>query len=198
METIAYTVGENATEVPFSALGVGINPRMELGTHGESKFFLPLPNLAPETAMAIPFEEQCTIYTGRNAGVGGYSGGTIIFQGRRTDNFGSVSGSDVGSELVIEDAWYDLRYITMQALWTTITGGTQAAPTYGADTWPDCVLFQFTPAGLLLPNGTYQLYNPLPINNHITSGQAIREILAYAIFVAGVNLQIGQIDPATY
>lgn len=189
METIAYTVSGTTTEISFKDLGVGARPTLQLGTHGESKFMLPLPGIPPETALAIPFEAACVIYTGRTGSGGSWSGGSILFQGRRTDSGGSVSGTAVQSELVIEDAWYDLRFLTLQATWKTITGGTYASPTYGTTSWPDCVLFQATPG---------VTYSPAAVNSHITTGQAIKEILQYAITYGGVNLQIGTLDPDAY
>jgi hypothetical protein len=189
METIAYTVAGATTELSFTALGVGSAPKVTFGTHGPSKFTLPLPGVAPETAAVIPFEAPCIIHTGRTGVAGAYTGGSILFQGRRTDNSGSVSGASVSSELTIEDAWYDLRFLTLQAVWQVITGGTVTSPTYGTDAWPDCVLFQATP-GLT--------YTPIPVESHITTGQAIVEILNYAITFGGVNLQIGEMDPSLY
>ena len=198
METIAYTVSGTTTEVSLGALGVGVSLRLELGTHGESKCILPLAALPPETAPAIPFEAPCVIYTGRT-GTGPFSGGTILFQGRRTDNSGQASATSANQELVIEDAWYDLRFITLQAAWANITGFTGTTPTYGTPvTWPDCVLFGASPGGPLQPDGTFGTYSPAPISSHVTTGQSIKEILAYAIYFGGVNLQIGTIDPATY
>jgi hypothetical protein len=47
METIAYAVGGTVTELSFTALGVGANPRVTYGTHGASKFSLPLPGVPP-------------------------------------------------------------------------------------------------------------------------------------------------------
>ena len=189
METIAYTVSGTTTEISFKDLGVGDAPSLALGTHGESKFTLPLPGVAPETAAVIPFEAQCVIWTGRTGSGSTWSGGTKLFQGRRTDNSGAVSGTSVHSELVIEDAWYDLRFLTLQAVWKQITGGTYASPTYSTVTWPDCVLFQNAPG---------VTYSPTPDNHHITTGQAIAEVLNYAITYGGVNLQVGTIDPGAY
>lgn len=199
METISYKVGSTWTEVSLTALGAGITVRLELGTHGESRFNLPLASLPPEIAPAIPFEAQCIVYTGRTGSGGSWTGGTKLFQGRRTDNSGQASGSGANQELVIEDAWYDLRFLTLQAAWANITGYSGSTPTYGTPfTWPDCVLFQFTPAGQLQSNGSFAAYSPAPSNNHITTGQSIKEILADAIYFGGVNLQIGTIDPACY
>jgi hypothetical protein len=195
METIAYTISGTTTEVSFTALGVGANPRLTLGTHGPSKFTLPLPGTAPEMATVIPFEARCKIYTGRTYSAGSWTGGSILFQGFRTDNSGNVSGASVSSELVIEDEWYFLRNLTLQASWTIITGGTLASPTYGSQSWPDCVLFQATPGvnytTFPIPNNTAAL------EGHITTGQAIIEILNYAI-AQGANLQVGLINPSLY
>src|SRR5579859_7291293 len=197
METIAYKIGSTWTEVSLGALGVDVSFKLEFGTHGESKCTLPLSTLPPETAPVIPFEALCIIYTGRT-GSGPYSGGTMLFQGRRTDNSGQASAGAANQELVIEDAWYDLRFLTYQTTWANITGYSGTMPTYGTPFgWPDGVLFQSSPAGQMQPNGTFAAYSPAPVNNHITTGQAIEEILAYAIY-QGVNLQIGEIDPAVY
>ena len=196
METISYKVGSTWTEVSLGSLGVGPTFKVEFGTHGESKCTLPLGALPPETSSAIPFESQCIIYIGRT-GIG--AGGTILFQGRRTDNSGQASGSGANQQLVIEDAWYDLRFLTFQGTWQQITSYSGTTPTYGTPwTWPDCVLFQSWAAGQLQPDGTFGTYAPAPVNGHITTGQAIKEMLAYAIYFGGVNLQIGTIDPAAY
>ncbi len=183
---MAYTVGGTTTEISLTALGVG-DWRITYGTHGPSTVSLSLRGQGPELAVAIPFEAPCTLYTGRT-GNGPYTGGTIVFQGRRTDNLGEAGAATASTELTIEDAWYDLRWLTLQAVWQTITGGTIAAPTYGTASWPDCILFQATPG---------VSYSPAAVNAHITTGQALVEILSYAIS-AGVNLQVGEIDPALY
>ena len=199
METIAYTIAGATTEVSLAQLGVGLNLKVQFATHAASKCTLDLANLPPEIAPAIPFEAPCVLYTGRTGASGSWSGGTILFQGRRTDNSGRADGSGASQQLVIEDAWYDLRFLTLQAAWQNVIGYSSNGPVYGpAFTWPDCVLFQSSPNGMLQANGTFGLYNPLPVNSHITTGQAIKEILAYAIYFGGVNLQIGQIDPAYY
>jgi len=199
METIAYTIAGATTEVSLGALGVGVSFHVKFGTHGESKITLPLAAIPPETAVAIPFECPCIIYTGRTGGPGTWSGGTPLFQGRRTDNSGRSWESGAAQELIIEDAWYDLRFLTMQAAWENITGFSGTTPAYGSpNTWPDCVLFQASPQGQLQPNGTFAAYAPAPAYGHITTGQAIQEMLAYAISIGGVNLRIGQIDPAIY
>jgi hypothetical protein len=201
METISFKVGSTWTETSLTALGVGISFKIEFGTHGESKVTLPLPTSPPETNIVIPFEAPCILYTGRTLTAGAYTGGSILFQGRRTDNSGSSGPQGANQQIVIEDAWYDLRFITMQAAWINITGysGTPPTPTYGTPyTWPDVVLFQASPDGQLQPDGTFEDYSPVPFSSHITTGQSIYVMLAYAIFIGGVNLQIGQIDPACY
>jgi len=199
METIAYTVGGGTTEVSLTALGAGLNLKFKFGTHDSSKCTLDLAGLPPEIAPAIPFEAPCKIFTGRSGSGGSWSGGTILFQGRRTDNSGQASASGASQELVIEDAWYDLRFITYQCTWQNIIGFLSTTPTYGPPfAWPDGVLFQPAPNGQLQTNGHYAAYSPAPFNGHITTGQTIAEILAYAIYYGGVNLQIGEIDPAAY
>ena len=200
METISYKVGSTWTEVGFADLGVGATAHMNLGTHGESKFILPLASLPPETAVAILFESPCIIYTSRTGSGSSWSGGSILFQGRRIDNRGQASATGASQELVIEDAWYDLRFLTYQCAWQNVTGYSGSTPTYGTPyVWPDCVLFQSNLGGQLLPNGTFGTYSPTPVNGHITTGQMLEEILAYAIYFGGVNLQIGTLsDCATY
>ena len=187
METIAYTISGTTTETSLTALGVS-DWRVTFGTHGGSTARLRLEGVPPDSTPVIPFETPCVIHTGRAYVAGAWSGGEILFQGRRTDNAGVASGGAVSTELTLEDAWYDLRLITLQAVWQTITGGTVASPTYGTATWPDGVLFQATPG---------VTYSPAPVNAHITTGQALVEILNYAIS-CGVSLQVGEIDPALY
>lgn len=198
METIAYQIAGAWTEVAMGGIGAAVAFRITYGTHGGSTCVIPLPILPPETAPAIPFEAPCIVRTGRTGSAGSYSGGSILFQGRRTDDQAQVSAHQASHSLTLEDAWYDLRFLTYQSAWANITGYTGSTPTYGAPLlWPDCVLFQASLAGPFQPNGTFGTYTPLPVNLHITTGQAIQEILAYAIY-CGVNLQIGQIDPAVY
>jgi hypothetical protein len=199
METIAFSsTGSFSgpwTELSLTALGAGSNLRLTFASHGPSRFNLPLPGVAPETAAVIPFEAPCIVYTGRTGSPGAYAGGTVLLAGRRVDNAGAVSGSQVSSTLVLEDAWYDLRFLTLQATWQVVTGGTTAAPVYGTASWPDGVLFQATPGRDYTAFPSPQ--NTPPVNDHITTGQALIEILNYAI-ACGVNLQVGTICPNLY
>ena len=199
METISYTVSGTTTEVSFASFGVGLSVSWEMNTHGESKMRLPLDTLPPETAVAIPYAAQCIIYTGRTWSGTAWTGGSILFQGRRTDNSGSAGPSGAKQELVIEDAWFDLKLITLFAAWQHITAFTTSTPTLGTPySYPDCVLFQATSPGPFQPDGSFGTYSPAPVYGHITTGQSIAEILAWAIYSAAINLQIGTIDPAAY
>jgi len=164
METIAYTVSGITTEVSLNALGAGLNLKVAFGTHGESKCTIALATLPPEIAPAIPFEAPCILYTGRALSAGSYSGGTILFQGRRTDNSGQADGSGASQELVIEDAWYDLRFITMQAAWANIVSYSGSTPQFGTPyTWPDCVLFQSSKPACCNPTAPLRPTVPNPI-----------------------------------
>ena len=113
METIAFSPSGSFsgpwTELSLTPLGAGTKLHLFFSTLGPSRFNLPLPGVAPETAAVIPFEAPCIVYTGRTGSPGAYAGGTVLLAGRRVDNAGAVSGSQASSTLVLEAAWYDLR-----------------------------------------------------------------------------------------
>jgi hypothetical protein len=80
----------------------------------------------------------------------------------------------------------------------TVTGGHGTGAQfylYTTASWPDIILFQSSPGTDYTTFPSPQ--NSVPVQYHITAGQAIIEILNYAIS-CGVNLQIGQIDPLLY
>jgi hypothetical protein len=131
----------------------------------------------PETGIAIPFKSRCKVYAGRASTDGGatFSGGTIIFQGRRTDNHGSASGSQVFTSLILSDAWWDLMKVTYQIGWQYISGGTTNAPTFSSVDFPDLVLFQADPD---------ITYNPAAVSNTISTWQQLQDIIRYAAVYA--------------
>ena len=143
----------------------------------------------PETGIAIPFKSRCKIYASRlsTAGAEGtFSEGTILFQGRRTDNEGAASGSKVSTEITLSDAWWDLMHVTYQVGARYISGGTLGSPTYSTFYWPDVILFQAD------PNITYA---PAAVGGLISTWQQIQDIIRYAAgYAAGadaVQIQLG-------
>jgi hypothetical protein len=137
----------------------------------------------PETGIAIPFRSPCIVRTGRQSGDGSqnsFSGGTIIFQGRRWDNEGSASKSQVATTITLLDAWKELEKITFQIAWQEITGGTISAPTYSNFLWPDIVLMQPAPG---------RVYAPAPAGaQFITTWQQIQDIITFVqTFLTGAN-----------
>lgn len=135
----------------------------------------------PETGIAIPFKSRCIVYANRMSTSGApssFSGGTILFQGRRTDNSGSANGSRVSTSVTLSDAWWDLQHITYTIPWQYVSGGTISAPTYSTFNWPDIVLFQAAP-------GT--TYNPAAVNGTITTWQQLQAIIAFAAGYATGN-----------
>jgi hypothetical protein len=146
------------------------------------------PETTSDILFAIPFKSQCVLWACRTSSTGAansFSGGTILFQGRRTDNSGSSGPSSVSTAITLSDAWWDLSKITFQEYWVYINGGTLDSPTYGDAYWPDAVLFQPQPG---------ETYSPAPVQNTITTWQQIQDILNYAISQYGVDLQIGSLD----
>lgn len=192
-ETLQYVDGNGATqEVAIQNLamvngGVGSAVRMwmEPKSHTWSEFHIVLPQ-PPEVAHAVPFLSQCVVYACRqstNGANNSFSGGSILFQGRRWDNPGSASAEarKLTNEILLCDALRDLKAITYQLDWTYITGYTGATPNYGTFYFPDIILFQESLLGQLQPNGTYAPYNPAPVQDAITTWQSIMHIVYYAI-----------------
>jgi hypothetical protein len=178
-DTIEYVDGGGSTqEVALKLTNLASNGgmvRMQFTprSHAPSEFHLSWLQ-PPETGIAIPFKSRCKIYANRSSTTGAansFSGGTILFQGRRTDNEGSASGSRVQTSVTLSDLWWDLQKVTFQITWQKITGGTLASPTYTTFQWPDCILFQPFPG---------VSYTPTPVNNTITTWQQIKDIISYA------------------
>lgn len=167
-----------ANVAAYGAVTAVFTPR----SHAPGTFEITWPQ-PPETGIAIPFKSRCIVYLGRSSATGAqnsFSGGSIIFQGRRTDNNkGVASGSRVQCSVTLSDAWWDLEQITFQAAWNYQSGGTAAAPTYSIFYWPEIVLFQPFP-GIS--------YSPAPVNSTITTWQQIQDIINFAAaYATGVN-----------
>lgn len=175
-ETLQYVDAGGATqEVAFQRLsskGVEVAeffPR----SHAAGEFHITLPQ-PPEIPLAIPFKSRCIVRACRTSATGNdnsFSDGTILFQGRRTDNSGSSSSANVRTNLVLSDVLWDLKKITYQILWQKITGGTLTSPTYSTFYFPDVILFQASPA---------ITYSPASVNSSITTWQQIQDIVRYA------------------
>jgi hypothetical protein len=95
METIAFSsTGSFSgpwTELSLTPLGAGTKLHLFFSTLGPSRFNLPLPGVAPETAAVIPFEAPCIVYTGRTGSPGAYAGGFIFPNGNTGTNNGWIS-----------------------------------------------------------------------------------------------------------
>ena len=187
-DTLQYVDGTSTTqEIALSLANLsGKGPAQqrlvyEPRSHAASTVTISWPQ-PPETGIAIPFKSRCIIRFNRSSSDGtanSFSGGTIFFQGRRTDNEGSASSTRVSTGITISDAWWDLEKVVFQMAWLQITGGTWASPTYTPFYWPDVVLCQASP-------GT--TYSPAPVNDTITTWQMIKEIISYAAgYATGTN-----------
>ncbi len=154
---------------------------------------------APEVPIVIPFKSRCVVRACRTSGSGGannsFAGGTILFQGRRTDTTASATGGKVSTTITLSDAWWDLMQLTYKVGWREPTGGTIGAPTYTTVYFPDIVLFQADPLGQLQPDGSRAPYGPPPYGGLITDFQQLMAIIYYATnFGSGaeaVQLQMG-------
>ena len=198
-ETLEYVDGSGATqEIALSGInlsangGASVKLKFTPVSHGPSTFVITWPSPPEATTnpiAAIPFKSRCVVWACRASSTGlpnSFSAGTILFQGRRVDNDGSVSAQNVSTSLTLADAWWDLMKVTFQEAWQYISGGTIEAPTYSDFFWPDVILFQPDPG---------VTYSPAPVNLTITTWQQIEDILNYAIGYAtgddAIELQIG-------
>lgn len=143
----------------------------------------------PETGIAIPFRSRCKVWANRSSASGAansFSGGTIIFQGRRWDNHGAASGSRIFTSVTLFDAWKDMMHVTYQVTWKYINGGTITSPTYQSASHPDVVLFQADPA---------VTYSPAAVAGCINTMQQLQDIIRHAATHAAgahaVEIQLG-------
>ena len=199
-ETLQYVDGSGATqEVAMQNLcanGAAVRLVLEPRSHAAGEFHITLPQ-PPETPIAIPFKSRCNIRACRASSSGAnntFSAGTIIFQGRRTDNSASA-GHNISTQITLSDALWDLEQLTYKVGWQYISGGTYASPTYSNFFWPDIVMFQADQLGQLQPGGTYAAYSPAPVQGLISTWQQIMAIVFYAANYAtgaeAVQLQMG-------
>lgn len=178
-DTLEYVdAGGSVQEIALKLNNVGThggatvlryNPRSHAPSTMEIFWVLP-----PENDVVIPFRSRCKIYANRVSGTGSansFSGGTILFQGRRTDNQGSASASRVLTSMVISDVWWDLMKITYTIPWRYVSGGTMASPTFSTFNWPDIVLFQAAPGAT---------YTPAAVSGTITTFQQIKALIDFA------------------
>jgi hypothetical protein len=187
-DTLQYVDGSGATqEVALQNVNLAGSPavslKLNLTSHAASTFTIAWAQ-PPETGIAVPFKSQCVVFANRSSSTGNansFSGGTILFQGRRWDNPGSASATRVATSIVLKDALEDLKFITLQAVWQEISGGTIGSPTYSTVMYPDVVLFQATPG---------VTYSPAPVNGTITTWQVMQYIINFAATYYGVNLQL--------
>ena len=145
-------------------------------SHKASTVTLRLPGVPPHIAPAIPFESRVSII--------GPTG--TVFAGLRTDRHGTADPQRPSSSYQFDDEWYFLDHCPYQQLWLRVTNSTTGATS----------IVPFLHVVLYQPNPG-QTYVPAPVQGLITTGQQIVDILNWAI-LQGANLQIGQIDPASY
>jgi len=206
-ETIQFVDGAGQTQEISLTSFAASRARMLPATHAPGEFRISIV-APPETPIVIPFKSRCKIFACRASADGSansFSGGQIIFQGRRTDNSGTGSPGRVSTQIVISDAFWDLQQVTFQAVASIISSGTWAAPVLTYYYWPDAVLFMPNPAGQRQADGTFAAYNPAPIpngsNTLVNTWQQIRDIINYAInFAAGaeaVRLQMSDVAEFT-
>lgn len=139
-------------------------------SHKASSVMLRLPGVPPSVAPAIPFESRIQIVDPT---------GTIQFQGLRTDRKGTADPRRPSSSYQFDDEWYFLDHCPFYQTWVRSAGNLP---------FTNIVLFQPNPG---------QVYLPAPVQDTITTGQQITDILNWAILM-GANLQIGEIDPDIY
>lgn len=178
-DTLEYTDALGATQeialrlANISTNGGALRLIFTPASHAADTFQIIWPE-PPETGLIIPFKSRCKIRFSRSSADGStnsFSGGTIIFQGRRTDNSGSASGSQVSTQITLSDFWWDLEHIAYAIPWNYISGGTLESPTYSTYLFTDVVMFQAAP-------GT--TYSPAAVNGTITTWQQIQAIINYA------------------
>ncbi len=197
-DTLQYTdAGNNVQEIALSlsniAGGAATSLKLNPKSHAPGECIITWAQ-PPETGIAIPFRSPCVVRVGRisaTGSAGSFSGGIILFQGRRWDNEGSASKSQVSTSITILDAWKELEKITFQIAWQEITGGTIVAPTFTPFLWPDVVLMQ------PVPN---KVYNPAPLGGvFISTWQQIQEIIAFVqTFLTGKNAVAIQLGPLAF
>ncbi|MDB6016040.1 MAG: hypothetical protein JWR19_529, partial [Pedosphaera sp.] len=147
---------------------------------GVSTFTVRVPGGDPAAAAPIPFEAQIIIRVDRVFAAGAFSGGTILFKGRRTDNEGNADPQGRATQMVFSDVWYDLAHIVFQHYWSVRPVGSVAnVNKYSSRIF----LFQDISAG------------PATNWSYLTTDAQITEIINYAHTLCGAAVQIGTIDP---
>ena len=150
---------------------------LEKSLSAPSTFTVQCPGGDPAGAEDIPKWGVVTIRMGRTYSGGVFSGGSIIFVGRRTD-FGRIAQPDNSQTMrVFSDPWYDLQEVVFQHYWKYWTGSA-----YANFYFSRLNLFQDISAG---PDNPW---------TYLTTYGQILEILTYAAS-AGANVQTGTVDP---
>lgn len=176
----AITITYAGAEQFLSALGYS-QASMELVSQAPSKFIVRKADGDPAVAADFPFEGQVIIQMDRVFSGGAFSGGTVIFKGRRTDFNGHADPRNPSTEMVFEDAWYDLEHIMFQHFWKY--AATPGSGTISAEYFSRIILFQDISAG---PGAAWSI---------LTADQQLSEIIAFAAS-AGTLIQVGTLDPA--
>ena len=161
------------------ARAVGSGWKVEFTSQKSSTVQLNLPGVPAHIAPAIPFESRVKIFS---------PDGTKQFEGYRTDRNGVSDPHKSHCQYTFEDEWYFLDRCAFYQTWNRVTNSTSNPPTSTTFPFTNIVLFQGNPG---------QNYNPEPVQNHISTGQQLADILNWAILM-GANLQVGQIDPSLY
>src|SRR5581483_11454210 len=160
-------------------------PKLQLLSQAVSRMTFPVPGADPATvdAFEIPYKGLCSVYMDRVSGGGGFSGGTLIFQGRRSDIEGMADPARPALNFVLSDPWWDLEQVIFQHFWQVVTSISSGVPTYGTQYFSQLNLFQDISAGPGAPWTT------------LSTDRQIAQIVTFANG-SGANVQLGACDPA--
>lgn len=174
-----WTCEYNGEEKSFVDWGF-TDPEMVLQNQAVSTFAVRLPGTAMPTP-AIPFRGAVIIRRGRAISGGVWSGGSIVFQGRRMSAQSNADVDRPGQSWVFGDAWWDLENLVYQQQWKYSNAL--------SDGWFARVnLFQNYSERTL--GGVTYIPGAL-----ITNGQQVADLTAFAA-ACGVSIGTGTIDVA--
>ncbi|MDB6109426.1 MAG: hypothetical protein JWR69_1176 [Pedosphaera sp.] len=172
MNTLTLEYG--GTEKFLADWGYG-PPQLTLLSQAPSTMTFPKVNGDPIADADVPYAGQVIIRWNR---LPDFSGGTVIFRGRRTDYNGFAKPGSPSTVMVISDPWWDLQQITFQHYWKAWNGSALANFYYSRIN-----LFQDISAG---PGAPWA---------YLDISQQISQIITFAHTTCGANLQLGTVDP---
>lgn len=175
MNSLTLTYGD--TEKFLADWGYS-NPVLKLVSQAVSTFTVDCPGGDPAGAEDIPYGGAVLIRLNRTYAGGSFSGGTIVFAGRRTAFPRTAHPDNSRTSRLFSDPWWDLENTLFQHYWKT-WNGTAFVNFY----FSRLNLFQDISAG---PSNPW---------TYLTTLGQIQEIITYAATICGCNLQAGTIDP---